>query len=164
VTGFQINYITLSGNLTRDPELRSTPSGTSVCSLGLANNTRRKDSATGEWVDKPNFFNLTVWGGMGEWVATNLVKGDPCTVSGRIEWRQYENRDGVKVTTYDVIVDSFVPGERREGGGGNWQEERDYAAQGGGSEVPTDSSDLRDQFTPEPERPVAAQGDDDIPF
>ena len=57
-----INRVVLTGNLTRDPELRSLPSGTSVCNLRIASNTRRKDGSTGEWVDKPNYFDVTVWG------------------------------------------------------------------------------------------------------
>jgi len=61
-----INRVVLVGNLTKDPELRHTPSGTAVCSLRLAVNTRRKDSATGEWTEKPNYFDITVWGNQGE--------------------------------------------------------------------------------------------------
>src|SRR6266702_1087131 len=56
-----INRVVLVGNLTKDPELRHTPSGTAVCSLRLAVNTRRKDAATGEWTEKPNYFDITVW-------------------------------------------------------------------------------------------------------
>ena len=66
-----INRVVLTGNLTRDPELRNTPSGTPVCSLRVACNTRRKD-ASGEWVDKPNYFDVTVWGAQGENCATYL--------------------------------------------------------------------------------------------
>ena len=61
-----INRVVLVGNLTRDPELRHTPSGTAVCKLRLAVNTRQKDQATGEWGDKPNYFDVTVWGNQGE--------------------------------------------------------------------------------------------------
>src|SRR3954451_5244379 len=64
VSATNINRVTLTGNLTRDPELRSTQSGTSVCSMRIACNTRRK-SGDG-WVDKPNYFNVTVWGAQGE--------------------------------------------------------------------------------------------------
>ena len=71
-----INRVVLTGNLTRDPELRSTPSGTSICSLRVACNTRRKD-ASGEWVDKPNYFDVTVWGAQGENCANYLSKGRP---------------------------------------------------------------------------------------
>jgi single-strand DNA-binding protein len=59
-----INRVVLVGNLTKDPELRHTPSGTAVCNLRLAVNTRRKDE-TGQWVDKPNYFDITVWGNQG---------------------------------------------------------------------------------------------------
>ena len=72
-----INRVVLVGNLTRDPELRHTPSGTAVCSLRLAVNTRRKDGATGEWTEKPNYFDITVWGNQGENCAQYLAKGRP---------------------------------------------------------------------------------------
>jgi single-strand DNA-binding protein len=60
-----INRVVLTGNLTQDPELRSTNSGTAVCNLRIASNTRRKDAATGEWVEKPNYFDIVVWGAQG---------------------------------------------------------------------------------------------------
>ena len=72
-----INRVVLVGNLTRDPELRHTPSGTAVCSLRIAVNTRRKDGATGEWTEKPNYFDITVWGNQGENCAQYLVEGPP---------------------------------------------------------------------------------------
>ena len=72
-----INRVVLVGNLTRDPELRHTPSGTAVCCLRLAVNTRRKDGATGEWTEKPNYFDVTVWGNQGENCAQYLSKGRP---------------------------------------------------------------------------------------
>src|SRR5919109_2709642 len=81
-----INRVVLVGNLTRDPELRHTPSGTPVCSLRVAVNTRRKDE-TGQWVDKPNYFDVTVWGQQGENCAQYLSKGRPVGVDGRLEWR-----------------------------------------------------------------------------
>jgi len=72
-----INRVVLVGNLTKDPELRHTPSGTAVCKLRLAVNTRQKDQATGEWGDKPNYFDVTVWGNQGESCAQYLAKGRP---------------------------------------------------------------------------------------
>ena len=72
-----INRVVLTGNLTRDPELRSLPSGMSVCSLRIASNTRRKDNSTGEWVDKPNYFDVTVWGAQGENCAQLPLEGPP---------------------------------------------------------------------------------------
>ena len=101
-----INRVVLTGNLTADPDLRSLPSGTSVCKLRIACNTRRKDGASGEWVDKPNFFNVTVWGGQGENVARYLSKGRPVAVDGRLEWREWETQEGNKRQAIDIIADS----------------------------------------------------------
>ena len=82
-----INRVILTGNLTADPELSTLPSGTSVCKLRLAVNRRYKDSASGEWVEKPNYFDIKVWGAQGENCATYLSKGRPVAVDGRLEWR-----------------------------------------------------------------------------
>jgi len=78
-----INRVVLTGNLTRDPELRNLPSGMAVCSLRIASNTRRKDQSSGEWVDKPNYFDVTVWGAQGENCAQYLSKGRPARVAGQ---------------------------------------------------------------------------------
>ena len=96
----------ITGNLTRDPELRSLPSGTSVCKLRVAVNSRRKDSASGEWVDKPNYFDVTVWGAQGENCATYLSKGRPVAVDGRLDWREWEAQDGSKRQSVEIIADS----------------------------------------------------------
>src|SRR3954453_20281931 len=82
-----INRVVLTGNLTHDPDLRNLPSGMAVCKLRIASNTRRKDSSTGEWVDKPNYFDVTVWGARGESCATYLSKGRPVAIDGRLDWR-----------------------------------------------------------------------------
>jgi len=101
-----INRVVLVGNLTRDPELRHTPSGMAVCSLRLAVNTRRKDAATGEWGEKPNYFDVTVWGNQGENCAQYLAKGRPVGVDGRLEWREWEAQDGSKRQAVEIIADS----------------------------------------------------------
>ena len=88
-----INRVVITGNLTRDPELRSTPGGTSVCSLRVAVNSRRKDES-GNWVDKPNYFDVTVWGAQGENCAQYLAKGRPVAVDGRLNWREWEDQGG----------------------------------------------------------------------
>src|SRR4051812_50042882 len=87
-----INRVVLTGNLTRDPELRSLQSGTSVCSLRIASNSRRKEN--GEWVDKPNYFSVTVWGAQGENCARFLSKGRPVCIDGRLEWREWQGQGG----------------------------------------------------------------------
>jgi len=147
-----INRVVLTGNLTRDPELRSTPSGTSVCGLRLACNTRRKD-ASGQWVEKPNFFDVTVWGAQGENCAKYLSKGRPVALDGRLEWEEWEAKDGSgKRSSVKIIADSvqFLGG--RDSGEENGSR---FTPQ---SDVPADTADFQ---------PAAAGGgasDDDIPF
>jgi single-strand DNA-binding protein len=147
-----INRVVLTGNLTRDPELRSTPSGTSVCSLRVACNTRRKD-ASGEWVDKPNYFDVTIWGRQGENAAQYLEKGRPVAIDGRLEWREWEDQNGNKRQAVDIIADSvqFLGGRGEDGGGGNGSR---FTPQ---SDVPADTAD----FQP---APTGGGSDDDIPF
>ncbi|MDO8211498.1 single-stranded DNA-binding protein [Conexibacter sp. CPCC 206217] len=153
-----INRVVMTGNLTRDPDLRHTGSGMAVCSLRIACNTRRK-GAGGEWEDKPNFFDVTVWGAQGENCARFLAKGRPVAIDGRLEWREFEDRNtGQRRQAIDIIADSVqFLGGREEGGAGNgYAAPRQDVAAGG--DVPIDSQDFRS--TPAP----AAPADDDIPF
>ena len=157
-----INRVILTGNLTRDPELRSLPSGMSVCSLRIASNTRRKDGQSGEWVDKPNYFDVTIWGRQGENAAQYLAKGRPVAIDGRLEWREWQDQQGNNRQSVEIVADNiqFLGGrEEGMGGGGN----------GGGftprSDVPVDTNDFA-------AAPVGGGGngggsapaDDDIPF
>lgn len=143
-----INRVVLVGNLTRDPELRHTPSGTAVCSLRLAVNSRRKDAATGEWGEKPNYFDITVWGNQGESCAQYLSKGRPVAVDGRLDWREYEAKDGSKRQAIEIIADSVqFLGGRGDGEGG-----QSYIPS---SDVAADQSDFVK---------TGAAADDDIPF
>ena len=148
-----INRVILTGNLTKDPELRSLPSGTAVCRLRLACNTRRKDASSGDWVDKPNFFDVTVWGKQGENCAQYLSKGRPVAIDGRLEWREWEAQDGSgKRQAVEIIADSVqFLGSRDSADGGNG-----FAAK---SDVPVDDKD----FAPSPAS-GGGTGDDDIPF
>ena len=100
-----INRVVLTGNLTRDPELRSLQSGTSVCSLRIASNSRRKDG-NGEWVDKPNYFSVTVWGAQGENCARFLSKGRPVCIDGRLDWREWQAQDGSKRESVEIVAES----------------------------------------------------------
>src|SRR4051812_45545549 len=129
-----INRVVLTGNLTSDPDLRSLPSGTSVCKLRIASNTRRKD-ASGNWVDKPNYFDVTVWGAQGENCAQYLSKGRPVAVDGRLEWREWEDQQGNKRQGVDIIADSVQFLGSRDGGGDNGGR---FTPQ---SDVPADTSD-----------------------
>jgi single-strand DNA-binding protein len=128
-----INRVVLTGNLTADPDLRSTPGGTPVCSLRIACNTRRKDGE--EWVDKPNYFNVTVWGGQGENVARYLSKGRPVAVDGRLEWREWEAQDGSKRQAVDIIADSvqFLSNGNANGNGASNEDSGELVAAGVGA-------------------------------
>lgn len=96
------NQVILMGNLTRDPELRSTPSGQSVCNFGLALNRSYKNSE-GEWVEATDFVDIVAWGPLGERVAQYLSKGRPALVNGRIQSRSWE-QDGQKRTKLEVVA------------------------------------------------------------
>jgi single-strand DNA-binding protein len=100
-----INRVVLTGNLTRDPELRSTSSGVSICALRIASNTRRKD-ANGDWQDKPNYFDITVFGAQGENCARYLGKGRPLAVDGRLEWREWEDQNGNRRQSVEIVADA----------------------------------------------------------
>ena len=114
-----INRVILTGNLTRDPELSSLPSGTSVCKLRLAVNRRVKDQATGEWSDRPNYFDVKVWGQQGENCANFLAKGRAVAVDGRLEWREWEAQDGGKRQAVEIVADTvqFLGGPRDDDNG-----------------------------------------------
>lgn len=156
-----INVVVITGNLTRDPELRSTPSGTSVCKLRVAVNTRRKDGQTGQWADKSNFFDVTVWGAQGENCANYLSKGRPVAVEGRLDWREWDDKEGNKRQSVEIIANSVQFLGSRDGSGG----EGNAGGGGGGgfspprSDVPADTSD----FAGAPSG-GGGQADDDIPF
>jgi single-strand DNA-binding protein len=155
VAGTNINRVIITGNLTRDPELKSLPSGTSVCELRVAVNSSRKDES-GNWVDKPNYFNVKVWGAQGENCATYLSKGRPVAIDGRLDWREWEASDGSgKRQSIDIVADrvQFL-GSRDGGGQGNGN-----GYQAAQSDVPADTSDF------EGSQPSAVgASDDDIPF
>ena len=152
-----INVVVITGNLTQDPELRSTGGGTPVCELRVAVNSRRKDGQTGEWVDKPNYFNVTVWGAQGENCANYLSKGRPVAVEGRLDWREWEAKDGSgKRQAVQIIANSVqFLGSRDGSGGGNGN---GFTPQ---SDTPADTSD----YDAAPAGAGAGGGgDDDIPF
>ena len=154
-----INVVVITGNLTQDPELRHLGSGTAVCELRVAVNSRRKDGATGEWVDKPNYFNVTVWGAQGENCAAYLSKGRPVAIEGRLDWREWEAKDGGGKRQAVQIVANSVQflGSRDGGGGGGNGNGNGFSPQ---SDTPADTSD----YDPAPAGAGGGGGDDDIPF
>lgn len=99
-----INSVCISGNLTRDAELRSTRSGAQVLSFSVAVNESRKDPESGEWVDQPNYVDCTVWGNRAAGLAPHLPKGTKVMVSGRLRWHSWD-QDGERRSKLDVVVD-----------------------------------------------------------
>jgi len=159
VAASNINVVVITGNLTQDPELRHLGSGTAVCELRVAVNSRRKDGATGEWVDKPNYFNVTVWGAQGENCANYLAKGRPVAIEGRLDWREWEAKDGSgKRQAVQIVANSvqFLGSRDGSGGGGNGN---GFPSQ---SDTPTDTSDY--DAAPAGAGAGGEGGDDDIPF
>ena len=146
-----VNRVVLVGNLTRDPELRHTPSGMAVCSLRIAVNSRQKQ-ADGQWGEKPNYFSVTVWGNQGESCAQYLSKGRPVAVDGRLDWREYQAQDGSKREAVEIVADSVqFLGSRQDGEGGGAPSQYVPAGAGAGT------ADAGADFT-------ASAADDDIPF
>lgn len=139
------NTITLVGNVTRDPELRYTPSGQANVRLGIAVNRRWQNRQTNEWEEQVSFFNVVGWGTLAENAGESLAKGTRVLVTGRLEQRSYETNDGEKRQVVEVIADEIAPSlrwataqvvrnERRpaDGGGG--------FGGGGGGEAPRGGS------------------------
>jgi len=113
-----INRVVLVGRLTQDPELRSIPSGTPVCNLRIANNARHKEP-DGEWGERPNFFDVSVFGPQGENVAAYMRRGRRVCVDGRLSWREWETSEEQKRQSVSIVADTVQfmdsPGERPEG-------------------------------------------------
>ncbi|MCL1846493.1 MAG: single-stranded DNA-binding protein [Coriobacteriia bacterium] len=101
-----INKVLISGNLTRDPELRATATGIPVLGIGVAVNDRRKNQSTGEWEDFPNYINCTMFGPRAEAVSAFLSKGSKVAIEGKLRWSQWEN-EGQKRSKLEVIIDEI---------------------------------------------------------
>lgn len=133
------NTITIMGNITRDPELRFTPSGQANSRFGVAVNRRWQDRTSGEWQEATSFFDVVCWREMAENVSESLPKGSRVIVTGRLEQRSYDDKDGNKRNVVEIIADEVGPSLRyataqitkneRKGGG-------DFGGGGGGGERP----------------------------
>ena len=156
MAGSNINRVIVTGNLTRDPEMKALPSGTAVCSLRIACNGRRKNNETGVWEEVPNYFDITVWGSQGENCGKYLSKGRGVAVDGRLRWREWTGNDGQKRQGVDIIADTVqFLGGRDDAGNGNCFSSTTRATE---SDVPIDTGD----FETAPVGGGAAE--DDIPF
>jgi len=137
-----LNSVTVAGNLTRDPELRATPSGTSVLNLRLAVNDRVKDPSSGEWTDRPNYFDVDLFGRRADALAGILTRGMKVAIGGRLRWREWETQDGSKRQAVSIVADTVELMQRRDGSGSAPAPTRQAP--------PTDNGPW--------------EGDDDIPF
>lgn len=115
-----INRVVISGNLTRDPELRATGSGMSVLKMGVAVNDRRKNQQTGEWEEVPNFVDVTVFGARAEALSRFLSKGAKVAIEGKLRWSQWESQAGEKRSKLEVVADEVEFLSSREGGSGQY--------------------------------------------
>ncbi len=152
-----INRVIISGNLTRDPELRSTAGGMPVLGFGVAVNDRRKNQQTGEWEDYPNFIDCTMFGARAEALSRYLNKGTKVSIEGKLRWSQWE-REGQKRSKIEVIVDELEfmssRGDSSSYGG----------SMGGGYSAPAPAAPA---YAPAPAPVVDASSsvyDEDIPF
>ena len=157
MAGGNINRVVLTGNLTRDPELRALSNGNSVCSLRLACNGRRKNNDTQQWEDQPNYFDITVWGAQGENCHRYLSKGRPVAIDGRLQWREFTDKDGNKRQAVDIVAESVqFLGGREDGPAGN-SNGFSSSVRAAESDVPIDTGDFN-------RTPVSTGADEDIPF
>ena len=145
-----INRVNISGNLTRDPELRSTASGTQILSFGVAVNDRRKSKQTGEWEDVPNFVDCIVFGARAEPLSRFLYKGAKVAIDGKLSYSSWEAKDGTKRSKLEVVVD-----------------EVEFLSRDGGAYQQPAPQPAQQSFTaaaPAPATPAAQVYDEDIPF
>ena len=159
-----LNQVTLMGNLTRDPELRQTPTGQNVVSFSLALNRSYKD-ASGEWQEATDYIDIVAWGPLAERVSQYLTKGRRCLVQGRLQSRSWEQdgqkRNKVEVLANDVtFLDSRGGGEGGEGGGSNYQQGGNSGGDSSSKPAPSKKKDdvVIEDVTDEPINL------DDIPF
>lgn len=152
-----INRVTLTGNLTRDPELRSTTNGTGILVFGIAVNDRRRNPQTGEWEDYPNFIDCVVYGARATSLQRFISKGSKVAIEGKLRYSSWESKEGQRRSRIEVVVDDleFMSARRTDDQAqGTYQQVPSYSAPGGQTapqSIPTQTSP-EDVF------------DEDIPF
>jgi single-strand DNA-binding protein len=124
--------VTVTGNLTRDPELRFTAGGRAVATLGIA--VSRRYQVNNEWQEQTSFFNIVCWGSLGENAAASLAKGTRIMVTGRLEQRSYETQDGEKRSVVEIVADEIGPSLRWATAQVDRNERREGGAPGGGGQ------------------------------
>lgn len=166
-----INRVNISGNLTRDPELRSTTSGTQVLTFGVAVNDRRRNPQSGEWEDVPNFVDCVVFGSRAEALSRFLSKGSKVAIEGKLRYSSWE-RDGQRRSKLEVIVDEieFMSPRGQSSSARPQQNSYDapaYSAPSNnsyGAPAPQSAPAQTSQRPPVTNPPSADVYDEDIPF
>ena len=125
-----INRVVISGNLTRDAELRRTQSGMAILNIGVAVNDRRRNQQTGEWEDYANYIDCVLFGNRAESLSNILAKGMKVAIEGKLRWSQWE-RDGQKRSKIEVVVDDLEFMSQRNGGQGGSNYQGGYQQSGG---------------------------------
>jgi single-strand DNA-binding protein len=148
------NTVELIGNITRDPELRFTPSGAAVANFGLAVNRRWRNQQTNEWEEQVSFFDIVCWRELAENVSESLTKGSRIMVSGRLDQRSWETENGDKRSKVEVVADEIGPSLRWATAQVSRNERREGGGSGGGFDSPP----------PAQAPPAGGYNDDEEPF
>ena len=148
-----INRVVISGNLTRDAELRQTGSGMAILNIGVAVNDRRRNQQTGEWEDVPNFVDCVMFGNRASGIANYLTKGTKVAIEGKLRYSSWE-RDGQRRSKLEVVVDELeFMSSRNNSNGGN------------GGYAPAQNYAPAQSYAPAPVVDASSSVyDDDIPF
>lgn len=154
-----INRVALSGNLTRDPDLRTASNGINILTFGMAVNDRRRNGQTGEWEDYANFIDCVLFGNRAEWLAKDLRKGKKVYVEGKLRYSSWE-RDGQRRSKIEVVVEEidYERTPRSQGGAPTQQPAQQYAQTQG---YPQQQAA---QYQPQASAPQADVYDENIPF
>lgn len=150
------NKVLLMGNLTRDVELKHTPSNMAVANIGLAVNDRWKDKDSGEWQERANFIDCEAWGRTAEILHQYLSKGRPVFVEGRLKLDQWQDKDGSNRSKLKVVIEGFQFIDSKGGGGGGGGEYQGGEGRGGYTNAPAGAASSAGKHEPISE--------DDIPF
>lgn len=154
-----INRVNISGNLTRDPELRATASGSQILQFGVAVNDRRRNQQTGEWEDVPNFVDCVVFGARAEPLSRFLSKGSKVAIEGKLRYSSWETKDGQRRSKLEVVVDEveFLSSRNQQPAGQGSYAAPSYAA-------PAPAAPQQAYQAPVQAPPSTDVYDEDIPF
>ena len=166
-----INRVNISGNLTRDPELRATAGGSQVLSFGVAVNDRRRNSQTGEWEDYPNYVDCVVFGARADALSRFLSKGSKVAIEGKLRYSSWESKDGQRRSKLEVVVDEvefLSPRNQNPSGGAPQTQQGGYQQPSYGAPAPVAPAPVAPQQggyqQPVQAPPSSDVYDEDIPF